>query len=84
MVALTVTPALSLLLLGRQNLPEKDPPVVRFLKERYSTLLIRLEKHPPMDGQRHHPCIVAGLTVMPLLRGEFLPELRRVISSSTW
>ncbi len=48
LVALTVTPALCMLLLGRRELPPEDPPVTRGLKKRY----VRLQ-----DGEtaRGHP-----------------------------
>jgi len=45
-VALTVTPALCLVLLGRRDLQEKEPPAVRLLKKGYRSLLIQVERSP--------------------------------------
>jgi len=75
-VALTVTPASCLLLLGRQDLTEKEPPLVRWAKERYRSLLLRVEKHPRRVIGSVIILVVAGLATLPLLGGEFLPQLR--------
>lgn len=75
-VALTVTPALCLLLLGRQELAEKEPPLVRWLKERYRKVLLGVEKHPRKVIGGVIILIAAGLMTLPLLGGEFLPTLR--------
>ena len=75
-VALTLTPALCLLFLGRRDLPEKEPPVVGWLKERYRSLLLRVERHPRAVIGAVSLFTLAGLAVFPFLRGEFLPELR--------
>ncbi len=74
-VAMTVTPALCLLLLGRwpRALPQRDPPLVAWLLPRYRALLTRL--------QRHRRAVIAGAAlsmaaaagVVPLLSGAFLP-----------
>lgn len=75
-VALTVTPALSLLLLGRYHLPEREPPVVHWLKERYRGGLLRVERH----GRKAIAGVVlltlAGVAALPFFGGSFLPELK--------
>ncbi len=76
LVALTVTPALCLILLGRHAITEKEPPVVMWLRQRYRTLLLRVERHPRAVAGGVGLLILAGLTALPSLRGEFLPEFR--------
>ncbi|MBI4620787.1 MAG: efflux RND transporter permease subunit [Desulfobacterales bacterium] len=73
LVALTVTPALCFVFLGQRTF--KEPPVVQWLKVKYSSLLVQIER-------RHRIVIagvvffaVAGLAVLPFLGGGFLPEL---------
>ncbi|MGC8491481.1 MAG: efflux RND transporter permease subunit, partial [Syntrophobacteraceae bacterium] len=46
LVALTLTPALCMLLLTHGDLPPEDPPVTRGLKKVYVRLLGRIEGHP--------------------------------------
>jgi CzcA family heavy metal efflux pump len=75
-VALTVTPALCLLLLGRQELTEKEPPLVRWLKDRYRNLLLKVEKRPRTVIGGVIIFVAAGVVALPFLEGEFLPELR--------
>lgn len=75
-VAITVTPALCLLLLDRQELAEKEPPLVRWLKERYRKVLLTFEKHPRKVIGGVIIIVAAGLVTLPLLGGEFLPTLR--------
>lgn len=75
-VALTVTPALCYLLLGRRPLPEREAPVVRWTKGRYRHLLLQVE-----SGYRTVISIVIVATllaaaVLPFFGGSFLPELR--------
>jgi CzcA family heavy metal efflux pump len=75
-VALTVTPALCSLLLGGERLPAAEPPVVRFLKGRYRPLLLRVERHPRAIIAAVAVLTAAGLAVLPLLEGSFIPELK--------
>lgn len=75
-VALTVTPALCLLLLGHWDSGDKQPPVVRWLKKRYRAVLLRVGNHsrPVLLGVAGF--IGGGLACLPFLSGEFLPMLR--------
>jgi CzcA family heavy metal efflux pump len=75
-VALTVTPALCLLLLRRRELAEKEPPLVRWLKERYRKLLLTVERRPRTVIGGVIIFVAAGAVALPFLEGEFLPELR--------
>src|SRR5439155_13684843 len=45
-VALTVTPALCMLLLAGRDLPPQEPPAVRWLRKGYHELLFGVEKVP--------------------------------------
>lgn len=75
-VALTVTPALSLILLGRRELPPQDPPVVRRLKAAYTRILLGVEKAPWAVTIAVVAVMALGVAVLPLLRGSFVPELQ--------
>ncbi len=74
-VALTVVPALCLVLLG-QKVEEKEPPVVRWLKVRYRSLLLKVEAHPKAVIAGVAAFTLGGLMLLPFLGGGFLPELR--------
>ncbi|MDN5937720.1 MAG: efflux RND transporter permease subunit, partial [Salinisphaera sp.] len=76
LVAVTVTPALAGLLLGRGNLATGDPPLIRWIKPRYTRLLRRVEKRP---GAAIAAAVIASLAtvaLLPTFGGRFLPELR--------
>ncbi len=76
LVALTITPVLCLVLLGNRELPEKEPPVVRWLKERYRSLLASVERHPRAVIIGAALFTLAGLAPLPFFGGDFLPELK--------
>ncbi|MEP6822898.1 MAG: efflux RND transporter permease subunit, partial [Chthoniobacterales bacterium] len=74
-VALILTPALSLALLGPRDSEKREPPLMGKLKSTYRSLLLRVENRPrPL-------LIVAGvltlgsLVALPFFGGSFLPEL---------
>ena len=75
-VALCVTPALCLLVLGNRDLPAQEPPVVRWLKRGYRRLLLAVERAPSVVMAAVTVAILLGLTVLPFLAGSFLPHLR--------
>ena len=75
-VALSVTPALCLLLLGNRDLPAQEPPVVRWLKRGYRRLLLAVERAPSVVMAAVTVAILLGLAVLPFLAGSFLPHLR--------
>ncbi len=75
-VALTLTPALCALVLGRAHLRREDPPLIRWLKPRYGRTLERIERHPARVIATVGAAIALSLGVLPLLSGEFLPPLR--------
>ncbi len=75
LVAMTLTPALCLVLL-RGKIPEEEPPLVQRLKSGYGDLLLRIENHPRIVIVLAAVLTLCGLAVIPFLHGEFLPELR--------
>jgi CzcA family heavy metal efflux pump len=75
-VAVTLTPALCYLLLGRAELKAEDPPFVRWLKPRYLGVLNRIERFPGRVIGVAGVVIVAGIAMLPLFSGEFIPALR--------
>lgn len=75
-VALTVTPALSLVLLANRSLPPETPPLVRWSKQRYEGLLRSIERRPGIVLTAVAALIVTGLMVVPFLGASFIPDLR--------
>ena len=75
-VALTVTPALSLLMLGGRDLPPQDPPIVHWLKQGYRVILLQVEKAPLLLTSVVVLLIVLGMGTLFFLTSSFLPELR--------
>ncbi len=76
LVALTVTPALSLFFLGHQDWRDREAPIVRWLKERYLNVLFTVERHPRIVIGGVLAFVVAGLATLPFLRETFLPEFQ--------
>jgi CzcA family heavy metal efflux pump len=75
LVALTVTPAMSLLLLPNR-LDAKESALVSQLKERYRRALPRLIDRPGLAGGLLAGLMVATLATVPFLGEEFLPNFR--------
>ncbi len=75
-VAVTLTPALCYLLLAHAELKADDPPFVRWLKPRYLGALRRIECFPGRVVAATGVIIVAGIGLLPLFSGEFIPALR--------
>jgi len=74
--ALTLTPALCYLLLARRALSAEDPPAVAFIKPYYLALLAKFERYPGRNVAVTFALIAAGIGVLPLFNGEFIPALR--------
>ncbi|MDA8155300.1 MAG: efflux RND transporter permease subunit [Actinomycetota bacterium] len=75
LVALTVTPALSLIMLGGKKLKGEDPPVVRWTKKHYGKSIYAVERHPKAVIAVAVLLIAAAAVIVPFLSGKLLPEL---------
>lgn len=75
-VALTVTPALSLLLLGHRKIRSTEPPVVLWLQKYYGNILARVERSPRLVIGCVAVVTILGVAALPFFTSSFLPELR--------
>lgn len=75
-VALTVTPALCYMLLEKAKLSDRDPPLIRFIKPAYDYLLVLTSQTPMLTISAALMFCVLGLSIVPTLGGQFLPDLR--------
>ncbi len=75
-VAITVTPALAMILLPRSETHGADPPLVHWLKRGYTRLLAGVERHPNTVMASAGALVFGALLAVPFLGGEFLPALR--------
>jgi CzcA family heavy metal efflux pump len=75
-VALTITPALSLILLSRAPLERRDPPLVRWLKRGYVGLLSRVVHRPRRAYLIVGLTIAAGAVVAPFLGQSLIPTFK--------
>lgn len=76
-VALTVTPALSMLLLagsGRQR--HSDPPVIRWSRRTYATALRRIEGFPKIVLGTTVALAAVAAAMLPFFGGTYLPDLK--------
>jgi CzcA family heavy metal efflux pump len=76
LVALTVTPALCYWLLGNGRYRHQDPPLTGWLKPHYGRLLTALSRWPKLAIGLTVIMLAAGLSMLPRLGADFLPELR--------
>ncbi len=74
-VALTVTPALSALLVAGGKLKSREPPLMRWSKERYRSLLLGLARRPRGLIAATIALAIAALAALPFFGGSFVPEL---------
>jgi CzcA family heavy metal efflux pump len=74
-VALTVTPALSLILLAKTG-PRRDAPLVRWMKRGYGSALARVLRRPLAAFGAVAVLAVAGLAVLPGLGQELYPAFK--------
>jgi CzcA family heavy metal efflux pump len=76
-VALTVTPALTLLFLGRARLERRESPVVRGLQRGYTALLSRIVARPRWAYATFSLVVVLGIAVAPQLGQSLFPDLKQ-------
>ncbi len=84
-VALTLTPALSLLLLPRAAKSDhKDPPLARMLKRRYSSLLPRIVSRSRLAAVVIAVVFAVTAVTVPFLGEEFLPDFKETDFLMHW
>ncbi|RJP19922.1 MAG: efflux RND transporter permease subunit [Deltaproteobacteria bacterium] len=76
LVATTVTPALSLVLLGRASVEQRESPLVSRLKRTYGSVLSRCIEARGRTFAGAIMLIVAGLGVLPFLGSSLLPPFK--------
>jgi CzcA family heavy metal efflux pump len=75
-VALTVTPALCLLLLSRGRLRRRESPLLRALKRGYGAILERVIRRPSPAIGVAAAFTLAGLLIYPTLGSQLLPNFK--------
>ncbi|AXK40211.1 efflux RND transporter permease subunit [Crenobacter cavernae] len=75
-VALTVTPALCLLLLDRADIEHKQSPLLPWLKRIYGAMLTRVINHQRATFATALAIVVAGIAVFPFLGTALLPAFK--------
>ena len=76
LVALTVTPALSLLLLSRGKLVARESPVMRGLKRGYQFVIARLIRRPLPAMVTAAVMLLLGVLAVPTLGSQLLPNFK--------
>jgi len=76
MVALTLTPALSLILLPGSALERRESPLLRWLRRGYTALLARIVVRPVLTLVAAGITMVAAIAVSPLLGQSLLPGFK--------
>lgn len=76
LVALTVTPALSLIFLAKYGEVESKSPVAEWLQRSYKNLLQKIEKRHRLVVAVTALLTLCGFAMLPFLKTEFLPEFR--------
>ena len=75
-IALTVTPALALMLLGTAAIERRESPLVRWLQRRYEVLLARIIRTPRPAYVTVAVIVLAGAVVYPWLGQSLLPSFK--------
>jgi CzcA family heavy metal efflux pump len=76
LVALTLTPALSMTLLAGRQASTTNPPLVRWTRSGYERLLRAIGRRPRTVIAAAFLFTVAGCSALPFFGGSFLPELK--------
>ena len=74
-VAMTITPALCYLLLGKSDLQTNDSPVITYLKKKYIKILKNIEKNSQTIIFSSLLIITIGLASLPFFKTQFIPPL---------
>jgi CzcA family heavy metal efflux pump len=75
-VALTLTPALCLILMSKGQIRERESPFLRALKRVYGAILARVIRRPSPALITAASFIVAGLLIFPTLGSSLLPNFK--------
>jgi CzcA family heavy metal efflux pump len=75
-VALTITPALSLILLRKAPLERRESPIVRWLQRGYTAALARIMRTPRPAYGAVALLMLGGLVAAPALGQSLLPEFK--------
>jgi Cu/Ag efflux pump CusA len=75
-VALTITPALSLILLAKAPLERQESPLVRWLQQAYARVLARVLRAPRTAFAATGALVLVGLALLPLLGQTLLPSFK--------
>ena len=74
--ALTITPAMCLVFIGRSHVIDSEPRTTTWLKNKYRTLLSSVEAHFRVVIIGVTILIIAGILLIPTFKGSFLPQFR--------
>lgn len=75
-VALTVTPALCLILLRNVDIGDRPSPLARFLQHHYGTTLAKIIRRPQVALIVAGTLGIAGMAAFPLLGQQLLPSFK--------
>ena len=76
LVALTITPALCLVVLPKRAEAERTPRYVNYFKRRYVAILQRISDHPRTVLTTVAVFCIGAVLTLPFFGGSFLPDLR--------
>jgi CzcA family heavy metal efflux pump len=76
LVTLTITPALAVMFLTEEHVKPKDPPLMRWSKDRYERLLRGIAQQPRWAVGATIILTLAGCAMLPFFGGSFIPELK--------
>jgi CzcA family heavy metal efflux pump len=76
LIALTVTPAMSLILLRRAPLERRESPLSRWVERRYEALLSRIVFRPRPTYLAVAVTVAAGVAVLPFLGESLIPTFK--------
>jgi len=83
-VALTLTPALSLILLPRAAATERESPITKGLKKLYRAVLPKIVNHPRIATVVMLLVFAASVVAVPYLGEEFFPEFKETDFLMHW